>query len=54
MRSVRIRTGHVSTFIDVYNYLVKRQDLVETFVEDSDARRTLQVRRAYLLDTMTI
>ena len=43
MRSVRIWAGHTYTAIDVHGYQVKRQDLVETFVEDSDARRTLQV-----------
>jgi hypothetical protein len=52
MRSVRIQTGHIYTIIDVY-HLVKRQDLVETFVEGSDARRTLQVGWTYLIDTMT-
>jgi DNA mismatch repair protein MSH2 len=38
------RVGNVFfSIIDAYNGSVKRQDLVETFVEDSNARRTLQV-----------
>lgn len=53
MKSVRIWTGHVYLAIDVYYYQVKRQDLVEIFVEDSDARRTLQVSRTCLFDRMT-
>ena len=53
MRFVRIWAGHVSMAIDVCAYQVKRQDLVEIFVEDSDARRTLQVGQALLLDKMT-
>ena len=40
--------------IDAYDYLVKRQDLVETFVEDSGARRTLQVAQNCLIDVVTI
>lgn len=35
------------TTIDAHDDLVKRQDLVETFVEDSNARRTLQVGQTW-------
>ncbi len=45
MRFVRIRARQLSTIIDIYGDLVKRQDLVEIFVEDSNTRRMLQVRQ---------
>lgn len=35
------------TTIDANDDLVKRQDLVETFVEDSNARRMLQVGQTW-------